>query len=63
MEILKEDIGILELSKRAEYCLRNLGINTILECVRMSESTLLEQKNFGRKSVNEVKTALSQYWK
>ncbi|HXI01614.1 MAG TPA: DNA-directed RNA polymerase subunit alpha [Candidatus Saccharimonadales bacterium] len=48
----------LELSVRSYNCLKNAGIRTIGELVQKSESEMLKTKNFGRKSLNEIKDIL-----
>jgi len=49
----------LELSVRAANCLRTMGIRLIGELVQKPEPELLEAKNFGRKSLNEIKEILA----
>ncbi|MDR1036313.1 MAG: DNA-directed RNA polymerase subunit alpha [Deltaproteobacteria bacterium] len=49
----------LELSVRAANCLKNAGIYYIGELVQKSESEMLKTKNFGRKSLNEIKDVLN----
>ena len=49
----------LELSVRAANCLKNANIKTIAELVQKSEGEMLRTKNFGRKSLNEIKEILS----
>jgi DNA-directed RNA polymerase subunit alpha len=48
----------LELSVRAANCLKNAGIYYIGELVQKTESEMLKTKNFGRKSLNEIKDVL-----
>ena len=48
----------LELSVRSYNCLKNANIQTIGELVQKSESEMLRTKNFGRKSLNEIKEIL-----
>jgi DNA-directed RNA polymerase subunit alpha len=48
----------LELSVRSYNCLKNAGIRTIGELVQKSEAEMLKTKNFGRKSLNEIKEIL-----
>ena len=61
VEILKRSVEELELSVRAYNCLKNADIKTIGELVQKSESEMLKTKNFGRKSLNEIKDILSEY--
>jgi DNA-directed RNA polymerase subunit alpha len=51
----------LELSVRSYNCLKNAGIQTIGELVQKSESEMLRTKNFGRKSLNEIKEILTAW--
>jgi len=48
-----------ELSARTATCLKRLGINTIGELAKKTERDLLKVKNFGRKSLSEVKELLA----
>lgn len=48
----------LELSVRAANCLKNANIRTIGDLVQRSETEMLRTKNFGRKSLNEIKEIL-----
>ncbi len=49
----------LELSVRSANCLQNANIRFIGELVQRSESEMLKTKNFGRKSLNEIKETLA----
>jgi DNA-directed RNA polymerase subunit alpha len=49
----------LELSVRSANCLKNAEINKIYQLVQKSESEMLKTKNFGRKSLNEIKEVLT----
>jgi len=49
----------LELSVRPANCLKNMGIRLVGELVQKSEAELLKTKNFGRKSLAEIKEILS----
>ena len=57
-EQLNRSVEELELSVRSYNCLKNAGIQTINELVQKSESEMLRTKNFGRKSLNEIKEIL-----
>jgi DNA-directed RNA polymerase subunit alpha len=57
-ENLLRSVNELELSVRAANCLKNAGIETIAEMVQKTESEMLKTKNFGRKSLNEIKEIL-----
>ncbi|MGH9255182.1 MAG: DNA-directed RNA polymerase subunit alpha C-terminal domain-containing protein, partial [Vicinamibacterales bacterium] len=48
----------LELSVRSYNCLKNANIRTIRELVQKTEAEMLRTKNFGRKSLNEIKEIL-----
>lgn len=48
----------LELSVRSANCLKNANINKIYQLVSKSEADMLKTKNFGRKSLNEIKEVL-----
>ena len=58
-ENLSKSVEELELSVRSYNCLKNANIKTIGELVQKSESEMLKTKNFGRKSLNEIKEILS----
>jgi len=49
----------LELSVRSANCLKNADIKYIGELVQKTEQEILMTKNFGRKSLNEIKEILS----
>jgi len=57
-ENLLKNVDELELSVRASNCLKNANIKTIAELVQKSEYEMLKTKNFGRKSLNEIKEIL-----
>ncbi len=56
---LNRSVEELELSVRSYNCLKNAGIQSIGELVQKSESEMLRTKNFGRKSLNEIKEILA----
>lgn len=58
-ENLDRSIEELELSVRSYNCLKNANIQSIGELVRKSEAEMLKTKNFGRKSLNEIKEILA----
>jgi len=58
-ENLDRSVDELELSVRSYNCLKNADIRTIRELVQKSEPDMLKTKNFGRKSLNEIKEILS----
>jgi DNA-directed RNA polymerase subunit alpha len=57
-EHLDKSVEELELSVRSYNCLKNANIRTIRELVQKSEGEMLKTKNFGRKSLNEIKEIL-----
>lgn len=57
-ENLDRSVDELELSVRSYNCLKNADIRTIRELVQKSEPDMLKTKNFGRKSLNEIKEIL-----
>jgi len=60
-KVLSCSVEDLELSVRSANCLKNAGINTIGELVKRTEAEMLKTKNFGRKSLSEIKDILSEY--
>jgi DNA-directed RNA polymerase subunit alpha len=58
LEHLDRSVEELELSVRSYNCLKNANIQTIRELVQKSENEMLKTKNFGRKSLNEIKDIL-----
>lgn len=59
-ENLFRPVSELELSVRSANCLKNAEITLIGELVQKTEAEMLKTKNFGRKSLNEIKTILSE---
>jgi len=57
-ESLDKSVEELELSVRSYNCLKNASIRTIRELVQKTEAEMLKTKNFGRKSLNEIKEIL-----
>jgi DNA-directed RNA polymerase subunit alpha len=57
-ENLNRSVDELELSVRSYNCLKNADIRTIGELVQKTEAEMLKTKNFGRKSLNEIKEIL-----
>ena len=57
---LFRNVDELELSVRASNCLKTANIRTIADLVQKSEAELLKTKNFGKKSLNEIKTILGE---
>ncbi|MFZ3115182.1 MAG: DNA-directed RNA polymerase subunit alpha [Syntrophales bacterium] len=57
-EQLSRHVSDLELSVRSANCLKNAGIDYIWELVEKTEAEMLKTKNFGRKSLSEIKEVL-----
>jgi DNA-directed RNA polymerase subunit alpha len=57
-EVLNRSVEELELSVRSYNCLKNANIQTIGDLVQRTEAEMLRTKNFGRKSLNEIKEIL-----
>ncbi len=57
---LDKSIEELELSVRSFNCLEAAGIKTIRDLVQKTESEMLKYRNFGRKSLNEIKNILKE---
>jgi DNA-directed RNA polymerase subunit alpha len=58
-EKLSKSVDEMELSVRSYNCLKNANIKTIGELVQKTEAEMLKTKNFGRKSLNEIKEILA----
>lgn len=58
VENLKKSVDELELSVRSYNCLKNANIRTISDLVQKTEAEMLKTRNFGRKSLNEIKEIL-----
>jgi DNA-directed RNA polymerase subunit alpha len=59
VENLSRPVDELELSVRSANCLKNSNIRYIYELVEKTEAEMLKTKNFGRKSLNEIKEILA----
>lgn len=59
-EYLQKSVDELELSVRSYNCLKNADIRSISDLVQRTESEMLKTKNFGRKSLNEIKDVLTE---
>ena len=59
-ENLYRSVEELELSVRSANCLKNAEINKIFQLVQKTEAEMLKTKNFGRKSLNEIKEVLTE---
>lgn len=60
-ELLNTNVKELELSVRSSNCLLTAKLETIKDLVTKTEVEMLKYRNFGRKSLNEIKEILSQY--
>lgn len=58
---LDKDVDDLELSVRSANCLKNAKIQYIGQLVQKSDAEMLKTKNFGRKSLNEIRALLSEH--
>jgi DNA-directed RNA polymerase subunit alpha len=59
--IVDTPVEELELSVRSSNCLRNINVKTIGDLARLSEDEISKTKNFGKKSLQEIKDKLSEY--
>ena len=57
-DLLDRSVDELELSVRSYNCLKNADIRTIRDLIRRTERDMLNTKNFGKKSLNEIKDLL-----
>ena len=58
-ENLLKSISELDLSVRSQNCLKNANIKTVGELVQIDEEVMRKTKNFGKKSLNEIKEILA----
>ena len=58
---LDKDVDDLELSVRSANCLKNAKIQYIGQLVQKTDAEMLKTKNFGRKSLNEIRTLLGEH--
>ena len=59
-KLLNMSVNEIELSVRAANCLNNANITTVGQLAQKSEAEMLKYRNFGKKSLNEIKEKLSQ---
>ncbi|MFO0876974.1 MAG: DNA-directed RNA polymerase subunit alpha C-terminal domain-containing protein [Gemmataceae bacterium] len=59
--VMNKPVSELNLSVRARKCMNRLGINTLGDLIQRSQEELLEAKNFGQTSLQEVKERLTAY--
>ncbi|MDH5678851.1 MAG: DNA-directed RNA polymerase subunit alpha [Nitrospinota bacterium] len=57
---LRKSVDELELSVRSFNCLKNANIKSIFELVKKTDQDMLKTRNFGRKSLNEIKEILEE---
>ena len=58
--MLAQPIEDLDLTVRSYNCLKREGVTTVGELLQKSEEDLLEIRNFGQKSIDEVKAKLEE---
>ena len=59
-KLLGMSVNEIELSVRAANCLNNANITTVGQLAMKSEAEMLKYRNFGKKSLNEIKEKLQQ---
>jgi DNA-directed RNA polymerase subunit alpha len=59
--ILNTPVEELELSVRSSNCLRNINVKTIGDLAQLTEEEISKTKNFGKKSLQEIKDKLAEY--
>ena len=59
-KLLNMSVNEIELSVRAANCLNNANITSVGELAMKSEQEMLKYRNFGKKSLNEIKAKLEQ---
>jgi len=59
-KLLNMSVNEIELSVRAANCLNNANITTVGQLAQKTEAEMLKYRNFGKKSLNEIKDKLSQ---
>lgn len=60
-EVLQTPVDELELSIRSNNCLKNADINTLGDLVQRTEEQMLETRNFGQKSLEEIREKLAEF--
>ncbi len=60
-QILGTPVEELELSVRSSNCLRNINVKSIGDLARLSEDEISKTKNFGKKSLQEIRDKLTEY--
>jgi DNA-directed RNA polymerase subunit alpha len=59
-KLLNMSVNEIELSVRAANCLNNANITTVGQLAQKTEAEMLKYRNFGKKSLNEIKDKLTQ---
>ena len=59
-KLLNMSVNEIELSVRAANCLNNANITTVGQLAQKTEAEMLKYRNFGKKSLNEIKEKLTQ---
>ena len=60
MNIIDKPIPELEFTRRTENCLKNANIRTVGDLIKKTEIELMRSRNFGRKSINNIKAKLKE---
>ncbi len=60
-EVLSTPVDELELSVRSNNCLKNADIHTLGDLVQRTEDQMLQTRNFGKKSLEEIREKLAEY--
>ena len=59
-KLLSQDVEVLDLSVRAMNCLNSANIKLIFELCNKTESKMLKYRNFGKKSLDEIKEKIEK---
>ena len=59
-EVIDQSVEMIELSVRAANCLKEAKIKTLRELIQKREEDLLQRRNFGKKSLDEIKEKLKE---
>ena len=60
-KILNSSVEELELTVRSSNCLKNANIRTIRDLTKMTEEEIAKTRNFGKKSLSEIKDKLKEW--
>ena len=61
LKLLSQNVDVLDLSVRAMNCLNNANIHLLGELCTKTESRMLKFRNFGKKSLDEIKEKIEKY--